>query len=117
MFRSVLAALLLTSSGFATSLGKRAWTESKYCNPTSGLCYLQVVPGGTAPIFRIAIPDGASGAFDMVLEMITPISLGWAGFAWGGSMTANPLTVAWPNGQKATVSSRWSTCVPPTCSP
>ncbi|KAK0657973.1 hypothetical protein B0T16DRAFT_315189 [Cercophora newfieldiana] len=110
MFRCLLAALLLASSGLAASIEKRQWTESKYCNPEAGgLCYLQIVPRGTNPIFRIAIPDGASGSFDTVLEIIAPITLGWAGFAWGGSMTANPLTVAWPNGQKATVSSRWST--------
>ncbi|KAK4444156.1 cellobiose dehydrogenase [Podospora aff. communis PSN243] len=109
MFRSLLAVLLLVSSVLATALEKRQWTESKYCNPTTGLCYLQIVPRGTNPIYRIAIPDNASGTFDTVLEIISPISLGWAGFAWGGSMTANPLTVAWPNGQKVTVSSRWST--------
>jgi hypothetical protein len=111
MFRSLVTVLLLVSSALATSLEKRQWTESKYCNPTNGLCYLQVVPRGTNPIYRIAIPDNASGAFDTVLEIIAPISIGWAGFSWGGSMTANPLTVAWPNGQKVTVSSRWSTYV------
>lgn len=42
--------------------------------------------------------------------------IGWAGFAWGGQMTGNPLAVAWPNpeadgdeaGDAVVISSRWA---------
>jgi hypothetical protein len=47
--------------------------------------------------------------YDIVLQAVVPNSLGWIGLAWGGSMVRNPLTVAYPNGQKPTVSSRWAT--------
>jgi len=62
-------------------------------------------------VFRIATPANvpANQAYNVVLQIIAPNSLGWVGLAWGGSMVKNPLTVAYPNGQKATVSSRWAT--------
>lgn len=103
--------LLLVSNAIAVptqELGKRQ-TTAKYCNATSSICYLQYSTTASNPVFRIAIPDGASAPFAVLLQIIAPVSLGWAGFAWGGGMTLNPLTVAWPNGNKAIVSSRWST--------
>lgn len=62
-------------------------------------------------IYRIAVPANVASnqPYDVVLQVIAPISLGWAGLAWGGSMIRNPLTVSYPNGQKPTVSSRWAT--------
>ena len=98
-----------SSSSSSHQLERRQWTESKYCNPTSGLCYLQVQPRGSTPLFRIALPDTASPPFDTILEITSPAVVTWAGFAWGGSMTANPLTVIWFNAGKPVVSSRWST--------
>jgi hypothetical protein len=62
-------------------------------------------------IYRIAQPANvpAGQPYDVVLQVVAPNSLGWVGLAWGGSMIRNPLTVAYPNGQKSTVSSRWAT--------
>ncbi|KAI8937737.1 hypothetical protein NX059_005437 [Plenodomus lindquistii] len=62
-------------------------------------------------VYRIAQPANvpAGQPYDIVLQVIAPNSLGWVGLAWGGSMIKNPLTVAYPNGQKPTVSSRWAT--------
>ena len=50
--------------------------------------------------FRVAIPATipASAEFDTVLQIVAPITIGWAGFAWGGTMTYNPLAIAWANG-------------------
>ncbi|KAK0719236.1 hypothetical protein B0H67DRAFT_642606 [Lasiosphaeris hirsuta] len=110
-FTTLLALLLLTlgASASPAALDKRQ-TTSRYCSSTTSLCYLQITPrAASIPTFRIAVPDGASVPFDTVLEIIAPVAVNWAGFAWGGSMSLNPLTVAWPNGNKATVSSRWST--------
>ncbi|KAH9863446.1 hypothetical protein IAQ61_009724 [Plenodomus lingam] len=62
-------------------------------------------------VYRIAQPANvpAGQPYDIVLQVIAPNSLGWVGLAWGGGMVKNPLTVAYPNGQKPTVSSRWAT--------
>ncbi|KAH8893466.1 CBD9-like protein [Thozetella sp. PMI_491] len=105
---AVLLAALSILGVNSTELETRQ-DSSKYCDATSKLCYLQVVTRSSAPTYRIAIPDGSSGSFDTILQIISPTSLGWAGFAWGGGMTLNPLVVAWPNGNKVTVTSRWAT--------
>ena len=61
-------------------------------------------------VFRFALPGNApSGPYNTVIQAVVPNQLGWIGLAWGGNMVRNPLTVAYPNGQKATVSSRWAT--------
>ncbi|AEO59519.1 hypothetical protein MYCTH_2119721 [Thermothelomyces thermophilus ATCC 42464] len=95
----------------APALDKRQST-SRYCSPSTQICYLEYSWGPTIPVFRIAVPDSASTNtdFQTLLQIVAPASLGWAGFSWGGGMTLNPLTVAWPNGSGgATVSSRWAT--------
>jgi hypothetical protein len=60
-------------------------------------------------IYRVAIPAiiPASAEFDTVLQVVAPINVGWAGFAWGGTMTYNPLAIMWANGtNNVVVSSR-----------
>lgn len=50
--------------------------------------------------YRVAIPETipADNVFDTVLQIVAPHEVGWAGFAWGGTMTYNPLAIAWANG-------------------
>ncbi|KAH7405991.1 hypothetical protein DE146DRAFT_430515 [Phaeosphaeria sp. MPI-PUGE-AT-0046c] len=62
-------------------------------------------------VYRIATPANvpAGQAYDVVIQVVAPNTVGWAGLAWGGSMVRNPLTVSYANGQKTTVSSRWAT--------
>ncbi|KAK0630303.1 hypothetical protein B0T17DRAFT_589870 [Bombardia bombarda] len=110
LFLTIATCVLLASRGAAVpSLDvEKRQTTSKYCSPDSNICYLEIATRGTNPVYRIAIPDGSAAPFDTLLQIISPVSLGWAGFAWGGGMTLNPLTVAWPNGNKAVVSSRWA---------
>jgi len=50
--------------------------------------------------FRVALPGKieAGKDFDIILQVAAPIEIGWVGFAWGGSMTYNPLAIMWPNG-------------------
>lgn len=57
-------------------------------------------------VYRVAIPDVTAAPFDVALQIVAPKAVGWAGLAWGGSMLNNPLTVAYPNGDTVTVSSR-----------
>ena len=54
------------------------------------------------------MPDkvAADASYDAVLQIVAPINIGWNGFAWGGSMTYNPLTITWVNGQNVMISSR-----------
>ncbi|TLS27222.1 hypothetical protein PpBr36_04027 [Pyricularia pennisetigena] len=61
--------------------------------------------------FRVAVPTGvgANEPYDAVIQVAAPRAVGWAGMAWGGSMTYNPLTVMWPSGQTVMLSSRWAT--------
>lgn len=66
---------------------------------------------GSGITFRVAVPSSISSQtpFDVVVQVIAPNQVGWAGLAWGGKMTSNPLTVAWANGNSAIVSSRFAT--------
>lgn len=89
---------------------KRQSTTAKYCPGDTQVCFSEFQEPTNDVIYRIAIPDVSSAPFDVLLQIVAPIAkAGWAGIAWGGAMKNNPLTVAWPNGAGAVVSSRWST--------
>jgi hypothetical protein len=79
---------------------------AKYCDAKTTVCYSEwVSPEKIA--YRIAIPDTATaGSFDILLQIEAPKTVGWAGIAWGGTMTNNPLTVAWASGTTAIASTR-----------
>lgn len=81
----------------------------QYCDTDTTLCYAEYAAGGNI-VYRIAYPDTATAApFDLALQIVAPKATGWAGLAWGGAMTNNPLTVAWANGDSVVVSSRFAT--------
>lgn len=79
---------------------------AKYCDPDTTICYSEYTnPEGIA--YRIAIPDTATrGDFDVLLQIVAPRTVGWAGIAWGGTMVNNPLLVGWANGDTTVASSR-----------
>jgi hypothetical protein len=54
----------------------------------------------------VALPEVSEAPFDAILQIVAPLDYGWAGFAWGGTMTYNPLLVAWANGEDVVASSR-----------
>ncbi|KAI0096255.1 actin-domain-containing protein [Nemania sp. FL0031] len=58
--------------------------------------------------YRLALPADASAEkpYDVIIQIVAPVSMGWVAWAWGGSMTYNPLTVVWANGDTAVYSSR-----------
>ncbi|KAI1082581.1 CBD9-like protein [Whalleya microplaca] len=62
-------------------------------------------------IFRVAIPSTAAAGtpYDVVIQVVAPVAAGWAALAWGGSMTNNPLTIGWSNGNSALASVRRAT--------
>jgi len=61
--------------------------------------------------FRVAVPSSAAAGqpYDVVVQVVVPNQVGWAGIAFGGSMTYNPLLVGWANGQQVQISTRWAT--------
>ncbi|KAJ4398966.1 hypothetical protein N0V85_006146 [Neurospora sp. IMI 360204] len=66
---------------------------------------------GRGITFRIAISSDVSSnsAYDAVVQVIVPNDVGWAGLAWGGTMTKNPLMVFWRgSNNKPVLSSRWA---------
>jgi len=103
-----LVAAFPTSSEGNNGIEKRQATLTRWCSPTTSLCYNQyTTQGGSA--FRIAIADTSTGGdFDIAIQLIAPVGQGWVGLSWGGGMSQAPLTVAWPNGQDVTLSSRWA---------
>lgn len=91
------------------ALEKRQSTIAKVCDPaTPGICWIEMYRSTALPRFRVAFPDTASPPFDALLQIISPVAVGWAGWCWGGRMVNNPLTIAWQNGQNVTVTSRWA---------
>ncbi|KAI1172229.1 actin-domain-containing protein [Nemania sp. FL0916] len=63
---------------------------------------------GEGITYRLALPADASAEapYDVLIQIVAPIEYGWVGWAWGGAMTYNPLTLVWANGDTATYSSR-----------
>ncbi|KAF6825861.1 carbohydrate-binding cytochrome b562-like protein [Colletotrichum musicola] len=93
--------------GAAALIGSVAAQEqSTYCD-SLGRCFASYTTEGGIT-FGFAIPEGATSGqpYDAILQVTAPIEVGWTGLAWGGSMTYNPLTIVWANGEEVTVSSR-----------
>jgi hypothetical protein len=88
----------------------QSWIASPYYDSTSGITYSSVtLPNGVS--YRLALPINSTTA-DGIIQIVAPTKYGWCGFAWGGRMVSNPLSVAWPSkaasGQKVMVSNRWA---------
>jgi hypothetical protein len=83
----------------------------KYYDPVTGFNFTQYTTAQNVN-YRIAIPSNATNnePYQIVLQVVAPLTnTGWAGLAWGGQMTYNPLTLVWANAQQAAVSSRRAT--------
>lgn len=98
-------------------LDKRQALTQKYCptSTTEAVCYSEFTVAAQKITYRIAIPEVAAAPFDIYLQIIAPkATAGWAGIAWGGKMSNNPLTIGWPlpnGGDGAVVSSRFTRSV------
>ncbi|KAK3372123.1 hypothetical protein B0H63DRAFT_439249 [Podospora didyma] len=88
---------------------KRQDAARKYCPGGTSICFSEYTVATHNIVYRIAIPDVKSAPFDILLQIVAPVAVGWAGLAWGGKMSSNPLTVAWANGKTSVVSSRFTT--------
>ncbi|KAK0710810.1 hypothetical protein B0H67DRAFT_493997 [Lasiosphaeris hirsuta] len=105
------AALALTSSVSASPVPVPepqavAAVSAKVCDAATTICFSEWISPEKIS-YRVAIPDTATaGTFDVLLQIVAPKTVGWAGIAWGGTMTNNPLAVAWANGATAVITSR-----------
>ncbi|KAF1994173.1 iron reductase domain protein [Amniculicola lignicola CBS 123094] len=81
---------------------------SKYYDTTSGITYSSITHNNGVT-YRVALPENGTVS-DAILQIVSPNSFAWCGFAWGGHMTQNPLSVGWATrdttGQQAIISSR-----------
>ncbi|TGJ84431.1 hypothetical protein E0Z10_g4300 [Xylaria hypoxylon] len=59
--------------------------------------------------FRVAVPSPAPDKFDLVFQIVAPVSVGWTGLAWGASMVNDPLTIGWASGTTPVLSVRRTT--------
>jgi hypothetical protein len=95
----------LAASVAVTKRDPSAFT--KYCSPTTGLCYNEYLTNSKFVYLRIAIPDSAIAApYDIAIQIVAPRTTGWVAVSWGGTMINSPLTIGWRNGNNVTVSSR-----------
>ena len=88
------------TEGVVTALGQ----SDTYCD-SLGRCFAYYT-NDVDITFGVAIPVAPKVPFDVIVQITAPKKVGWAGLAWGGTMTYNPLAVVWPNGTAAAISSR-----------
>lgn len=81
-----------------------AYAQSSYCDDL-GRCFSSNT-NDAGITFGVAIPEVAAAPFPVILQVTAPVEMGWVGFSWGGGMTYNPLTIAWPNGEDLVASAR-----------
>ncbi|KAI1097257.1 iron reductase domain protein [Jackrogersella minutella] len=81
---------------------------AKYCDTSSGVCYSEVTVGVAPITWRIAIPSVGQGPFDVLLQVIAPKTVGWAGLAWGGGMLYNPISLGWANENSTVAGARFA---------
>ncbi|KAH9883458.1 putative iron reductase domain protein [Xylariomycetidae sp. FL2044] len=101
-------------SSVATSLVGIAGSVSAQTDTTpftdeeTGITFQSTTIPDAGITYRLALPSTATGdsAYDVILQIVAPIELGWAAWAWGGTMTYNPLTVVWSDGTSVIQSSR-----------
>ena len=104
-----------SGSRLADSLAASAAESVVYKDPDTGLTFSQnfglYKSDGRGVTFRVAIPSGVSSytPFRAVVQIVVPNDVGWAGLAWSGSMTKNPLLTFWRGSNNAPIlSSRWA---------
>ncbi|KAI1645206.1 putative iron reductase domain protein [Daldinia loculata] len=103
--RIATAVTLLVGHGLTAPVSASA----KYCDESTGVCYSEISIGVAPIVWRIAIPEVTEGPFDILLQIVAPKSVGWAGIAWGGGMLYNPISLGWANGNSTVPAARFAT--------
>ncbi|ORY63870.1 uncharacterized protein BCR38DRAFT_524025 [Pseudomassariella vexata] len=95
----------LSSIAAGFGLASIAQSEStSYTDTETGITFQSYTSDDVS--FRVALPEVTTGAFDVILQIDAPATIGWVGWAWAGTMTYNPLTLIWPNGDDIVHASR-----------
>ncbi|KAJ4287943.1 hypothetical protein N0V90_011958 [Kalmusia sp. IMI 367209] len=93
-------------AGYAIAQGE---VQSKViCDAETKICYSSYSNAASGLTFGIALPKTVTDPYDAIIKITAPKNTTWAGFAWGGQMVWNPLTVAWPNGNSGVASARFA---------
>lgn len=100
---TIVAALAASSAAPPVS------ATAQYCDEPTGVCYSEVTVGVAPITWRIAIPAVEEGPFDVLLQVVAPKTVGWAGIAWGGGMLYNPISLGWANGNSTLPAARFAT--------
>ncbi|KAI1376862.1 putative iron reductase domain protein [Hypoxylon crocopeplum] len=103
--RLATAVAVLAGHAVAVPIG----TNAQFCEEDTGVCYSEVTVGVAPITWRIAIPSVEQGPFDVLLQVVAPKTVGWAGLAWGGGMLYNPITLGWANGNNTVGAARFAT--------
>lgn len=101
---------LAATAGVLLGTDGAAAANARFCSSQSGICYSEFNAEGLKNmnvLYRIATPQAAQAApYDIAFQIVASRNMGWAALSWGGTMVGHPLTVAWPNGNSVTVTSR-----------
>ncbi|KAI1325982.1 putative iron reductase domain protein [Xylariaceae sp. FL0255] len=104
-----LASAQTTALGNGADSTTASAQSSPYTDGETGITFQRyTTPNNISYAVALPLTANGSAAFDVVFQITAPASLGWVGWSWGGNMTYSPLTVAWPNGNSVTLSSRWT---------
>ena len=83
-------------------------TSTTYCDSVTQICFQSYTSPESQITVRVALPVDVTVPYDAIVQIVAPKTVPWAGFAWGGTMVFNPLTVAWANGASTVPSSRFA---------
>lgn len=106
----------MQSSRLADRIAVAAVNEGVYRDPDTSLVFYQShqpykLETGRGITYRAAVPNAEQySSYDIVVQIVIPSEVAWAGLTFGGTMAQNPLLVVWrnSNNQGVIASSRWS---------
>lgn len=101
---------LLTKGNLLTSIVfAQGEAQSKVaCDAETKICYSSYSNAESGITIGVALPKNVTDPFNSIIKITAPVANKWVGFAWGGQMVWNPLTVAWANGSSGVASNRFA---------
>lgn len=78
-----------------------------YTDPNTNIDFMSYYDSDTETRWGVATPETLGK--DLIIQMVAPTTVGWAGFDLGTAMSNKLLVVAWPNGDEVMSSFRLAT--------